>query len=129
MDLAGSSAIVTGGASGLGEATPRRLAGGHPRGVGGAPPRRLAAEDLRVVIVDVNDELGKRVADELGAVYVHADITSEGEVIDAVETACALAPLRALVSCAGGGGIGGRTIRPGGAFTSPPAPRPGQEEL
>jgi NAD(P)-dependent dehydrogenase (short-subunit alcohol dehydrogenase family) len=49
MDLAGASAIVTGGASGLGEATARRLAG----------------EGLRVVIIDVNDELGKQVAGEL----------------------------------------------------------------
>jgi NAD(P)-dependent dehydrogenase (short-subunit alcohol dehydrogenase family) len=102
MDLAGSSAIVTGGASGLGEATARRLAG----------------EGLRVVIIDVNDEPGKQVADELGAVYVHADITSEAEVIDAVQAACALAPLRALVSCAGGGGIGGRTIGRDGAYAS-----------
>src|ERR1700744_473978 len=102
MDLAGSSAIVTGGASGLGE----------------APPRRLAAEGLRVVIVDVNDELGKQVAADLGAVYVHADIRDEAEVIDAVDAAVALAPLRALVSCAGGGGIGGGTGGPAGPFPS-----------
>ena len=102
MDLAGSSAIVTGGASGLGEAT----------------ARRLAADGLRVVIVDVNDELGKQVAADLGAGYVHADITSEAEVIGAVDAAVALAPLRALVSCAGGGGIGGRTVGRDGTYAS-----------
>ena len=102
MDLAESSALVTGGASGLGEAT----------------ARRLAAEGLKIVIADVNDELGKRVAGELAGVYVHADITSEAEVIGAVEAARAMAPLRALVSCAGGGGIGSRTVGRDGTYAS-----------
>ncbi|HEX4223481.1 MAG TPA: SDR family NAD(P)-dependent oxidoreductase [Pseudonocardiaceae bacterium] len=102
MELRGSSAIVTGGASGLGEAT----------------VRRLHADGLRVVILDVNDERGKQLATELGVEYARADITSETEVIAAVDAAVALAPLRAVVSCAGGGGLGGRTIGRDGSYAS-----------
>ena len=102
MELSGSSAVVTGGASGLGEAT----------------VRRLHAEGMHVVVLDVNDERGKQLATEIGVEYVHTDITSEAEIIAAVEAAAALAPLRAVVSCAGGGGLGGRTIGRDGAYAS-----------
>jgi len=87
MQIQGASAVVTGGASGLGEATVRRLhaAGAH------------------VVILDRDEERGARLAKELGtsALFAKTDVTSESEVQAAVEQAQALAPLRIAVSCAG----------------------------
>ncbi|WP_202511803.1 SDR family NAD(P)-dependent oxidoreductase [Streptomyces sp. SID3343] len=87
LDLTGASAIVTGGASGLGEATARRLAAGG----------------TAVVIADKNQERGKAVADEIGGIFVATDVTDEEQVQAAVDAAVAAAPLRALVSCAGTG--------------------------
>jgi NAD(P)-dependent dehydrogenase (short-subunit alcohol dehydrogenase family) len=83
MDIAGSSAIVTGGASGLGAATARRLAGAGSH----------------VVIVDIQD--GDDLARELDGAFVQADVTIEPEVNVAVEAAAEMGPLRALVNCAG----------------------------
>ncbi len=83
MRLAGSSALVTGGASGLGAAT----------------VRKLGTEDVRVVVVDVAD--GSEVAREVGGVYVRADVTDPDQVAEAVAVAEQLGPVRALVNCAG----------------------------
>lgn len=85
MELSGVSTIVTGGASGLGAAT----------------ARRLAADGARVVIVDLQDAKGEALAAELGGAYVHADVTDGDEVQAAVATAAEMGPLRALVNCAG----------------------------
>ena len=85
MDIAGASAIVTGGASGLGAAT----------------ARKLAAAGMKVVLVDLQDELGDAVAAEIEGAYVHADVTNSDEVQAAVDAAMEMAPLRALVNCAG----------------------------
>jgi NAD(P)-dependent dehydrogenase (short-subunit alcohol dehydrogenase family) len=85
MIIAGASAIVTGGASGLGAAT----------------ARRLAANGMKVVLVDVQDELGDAVAAEIDGAYVHADVTNSDEVQAAVDAAVEMAPLRVLVNCAG----------------------------
>ena len=83
MDLTGSSAIVTGGASGLGAAT----------------ARRLASAGARVVIVDVQAADG--LASELGGVFVAADVTKSDQIEAAVAAAADLGPVRALVNCAG----------------------------
>jgi NAD(P)-dependent dehydrogenase (short-subunit alcohol dehydrogenase family) len=85
MDINGAAAIVTGGASGLGAATARalRAAGAH------------------VVALDIQDEPGDALASELGAAYVHADVTNPDEVQVAVDTAVEMGPLRVLVNCAG----------------------------
>lgn len=83
MEIAGSSAIITGGASGLGAAT----------------ARRLAEAGAHVVLVDVQD--GSELAAELGGASVQADVTIEPEVSVAVETAAEMGPLRVLVNCAG----------------------------
>lgn len=85
MQLEGHSAIVTGGASGLGAATARQLA------------RRGA----RVVLADVQDDAGRTLAAEIGGQFVHCDVTSEPDVLAAVNAAQTLAPLRVAVSCAG----------------------------
>ncbi|MDQ6915645.1 MAG: SDR family NAD(P)-dependent oxidoreductase [Actinomycetota bacterium] len=91
MRIEGSAALVTGGASGLGEATVRRL---HE---GGAT----------VTIADVNEERGRALAEELGddAGFVKADVTDEDEVRAAVEAAAGTAEdgLRISVACAGVG--------------------------
>ncbi len=90
MQIDGSSALVAGGASGLGEATVRAL---HERGA-------------LVTIADVNDERGHALAAELGerAAYEHADVRSADEVQAAV-AAAAQAPggLRISIHCAGVG--------------------------
>ncbi len=85
MEIAGASALITGGASGLGAAT----------------GRRLAAAGMRVVVVDINDELGEQTAAEIDGAYVHADVTAEDDLQAAVAAAKEMAPLRALVNCAG----------------------------
>ncbi|MPY94403.1 MAG: SDR family NAD(P)-dependent oxidoreductase [Acidimicrobiia bacterium] len=85
MQIEGVSAIVTGGASGLGEAT----------------SRLFAAEGARVVIVDLQDERGSAVASEVGGVYVRADVTDPDQFSDAVRAASDMGPLRVLVNCAG----------------------------
>jgi len=85
MDLTGAVALVTGGASGLGAAT----------------VRRLAAAGARVVIADLQDERGETLAAEVGGGYSHTDVTKEAEVQAAVDIAMEAGPLRALVNCAG----------------------------
>lgn len=85
MDISGAAAIVTGGASGLGAAT----------------VRRLAAAGASVAIIDLNDELGEAMAAEVGGAYVHADVTNPEQVQVAVDAAAEMGPLRVLVNCAG----------------------------
>lgn len=85
MDIAGASALVTGGASGLGLAT----------------ARRLAAAGAHVVIVDLPSSPGAERAAELGGTFAAADVTDPQQVADAVATAAATAPLRVVVNCAG----------------------------
>ncbi|GAA0390657.1 SDR family oxidoreductase [Microbispora corallina] len=86
MDLNGAAAIISGGASGLGEATARELA-------------RIGAT---VVIADLNAERGKALADELGGVFAQTDVSDEGSVQAAVDAAVATSrPLRAVINSAG----------------------------
>ncbi|HEY0985853.1 MAG TPA: SDR family NAD(P)-dependent oxidoreductase, partial [Kofleriaceae bacterium] len=87
MKLNGSVALVTGGASGLGAATARRLA------AGGA----------RVLIVDRDETRGQALAGELGAAFARADVTDPAQVEAAVVAAGQLGTLRIAVSCAGVG--------------------------
>ena len=87
MEIEGSSAIVVGGASGLGEATVRRL---HERGA-------------LVTIADVNAEKGAALASELGLEFAPCDVREETQVQAAVEAAGAAGPLRIAICCAGTG--------------------------
>ncbi|ATY86136.1 3-hydroxyacyl-CoA dehydrogenase [Kyrpidia spormannii] len=86
MDVKGYSAIVTGGASGLGEATARKL---HELGA-------------KVVIADVSDR-GQEVAESLGegARFVRTDVTDPESVRATVAAAKELGPLGVAVNCAG----------------------------
>ena len=93
MNLEGSSSVVTGGASGIGEAS----------------ARQLASAGSRVVIADLNDDRGQAVATELDGLFVHCDVTSTDDADTAVVAASEMGPLRALVNSAGLGHPG-RTI-------------------
>jgi len=83
--LQDTTALVTGGASGIGAAT----------------ARRLAQEGATVVILDLNEGQGEQLASELDGRFVRADITDDGDVGAAVAAASALAPLRTCIHCAG----------------------------
>lgn len=87
MQLRDSVFVVTGGASGLGEATARMLA------------ERGAA----VVVADVNDARGGALARELGGQvrFVHVDVTDEEAVQDALDVASTLGQLRGAINAAG----------------------------
>jgi NAD(P)-dependent dehydrogenase (short-subunit alcohol dehydrogenase family) len=95
MHLDGSSAIVVGGAGGLGEAT----------------VRRLVAAGSKVLIADLADEHGQALADELGdaAYFQHTDVLDDQSVGDAVAAAAELGPLRISVDTHGGP-AGGKTV-------------------
>jgi len=86
MELHGASAIISGGASGLGEAT----------------ARMLAAAGATVVIADLNEERGKQVADDIDGQFARTNVADEASVQAAVDTAVTTgSPLRVAVSCAG----------------------------
>ena len=85
MDLKGASAVITGGTSGIGEAS----------------ARNLASLGALCVIVDLQDEKGQEVASELGGLYVKADVADEEQVQAAMNAAMEMGPLRALVNGAG----------------------------
>jgi NAD(P)-dependent dehydrogenase (short-subunit alcohol dehydrogenase family) len=85
VDIAGSVALVTGGASGLGLATATAL-------------RAAGAE---VVIVDLESSAGVERAAELGASFVPADVADPAQMQAAVERAVELGPVRIVVCCAG----------------------------
>ena len=86
MELNAVTAIVSGGASGLGEAT----------------ARELAAAGAHVVVADLAEDRGKAVAAEIGGQFARTDVSDEASVQAAVETAAASDhPLRVAVSCAG----------------------------
>jgi NAD(P)-dependent dehydrogenase (short-subunit alcohol dehydrogenase family) len=88
MDIAGSGALVVGGASGLGEATARRL---HQQGA-------------VVTIADVNAEKGEALAAELEVAFAACDVREEEQVQSAVDGAArAKGGLRICVCCAGTG--------------------------
>jgi NAD(P)-dependent dehydrogenase (short-subunit alcohol dehydrogenase family) len=101
MELTNTSAVVTGGASGLGEAT----------------ARALAARGVAVVVADLNDERGSEVAAQISGAYAHCDVTDTAQVIAALEAAKALAPLWSTVNCAGIGWAT-RTIGKDGEYAS-----------
>jgi NAD(P)-dependent dehydrogenase (short-subunit alcohol dehydrogenase family) len=96
MQLTGTSAIVTGGASGLGAAT----------------AAELAAAGASVVAVDLARSI-ESALDVDGVVYVEADVTDEAQVRNAVAAAGEHGPLRVAVSCAGIG-TAGRVLGKGG---------------
>ena len=87
MKIQDSHALITGGGSGLGLAT----------------AKRLLAKGARVFLLDLPSSRGAEVAEELGdrARFLPADVTSEDQVAHAVQMAAADGPLRIAVNCAG----------------------------
>jgi NAD(P)-dependent dehydrogenase (short-subunit alcohol dehydrogenase family) len=86
MDIMGVAAIVTGGASGL----------------GGATAARLASAGAKVMIFDLNADLGEAHAQAIGGNFIRLDVTDEVAVDTALEQAEALnGKARILVNCAG----------------------------
>ena len=86
MDIKGVAAIITGGASGLGNAT----------------AKMLAANGAKVTIFDLNEEVGKAKAEEIGGLFCNVNVADEASVtagLDAAEAMHGVA--RILVNCAG----------------------------
>ena len=82
MELEGAAVLVTGGASGIGEAS----------------ARRLSLLGARPVICDLNEEKGKAVAADLNGEFVKTDVADPDQAQAAVDAALGLGPLRALVN-------------------------------
>jgi NAD(P)-dependent dehydrogenase (short-subunit alcohol dehydrogenase family) len=85
MQIASNVFIITGGASGLGAATARMITDN-----GG-----------KVVLADVQEAAGEKLANELNGRFVKCDVTSEADAKAAVDAATAMGTLRGLVNCAG----------------------------
>ena len=101
MDINGASAIVTGGAS----------------GIGAACARQLAAKGAKVVVADLNAEKGEALANEIGGSFAPVDVTQTEQIQAAVEHALELGPLWAVVNSAGIGWAQ-RTVGKDGEFSS-----------
>ncbi len=101
MDITGASAIVTGGAS----------------GIGAACARQLAAKGAKVVVADLNEEQGAKVAEEIGGAFMKVDVTDTEQVKAAVDKAEELGPVRVLVNSAGIGWAQ-RTVGKDGSYDS-----------
>ncbi len=85
MEIQGASAVVTGGAS----------------GIGAAVCRGLAARGARVVVADLQEEAGQALAEEIGGQFARVDVTVTEQLVQAVELAQELGELRVLVNSAG----------------------------
>src|SRR6202163_1052948 len=90
MDLNGTSAVITGGPSGLGEGT----------------ARKLTALGVRCTIFHPNEEGAKKVAADLSANYIGGDVTNPEDYQRAVDQAADGGNLRIAVNCAGTGWVG-----------------------
>ena len=101
MDISGASAIVTGGAS----------------GIGAASARLLAERGAKVVVADLQEDKGKELADEIGGAFAKVDVTNTDDIINAVEMAKSMGPVRVLVNSAGIGWAQ-RTVGKDGQFES-----------
>ena len=101
MDINGQSAIVAGGASGLGEAS----------------VRLLLQKGAKVAVLDRNAERGTALAEELGVVFAEVDITCDDSVLAGLQAARdANGPSRILINTAAIGGLPIRTVGKDGPY-------------
>ena len=101
MDINGASAIVTGGASGIGAAT----------------ARLLATKGAKLVIADLQADKGEALAKEIGGAFCKVDVTKTEDIMNAIEMAKDMGPLRVLVNSAGIGWAQ-RTVGKDGSYDS-----------
>jgi NAD(P)-dependent dehydrogenase (short-subunit alcohol dehydrogenase family) len=101
MDINGASAIVTGGAS----------------GIGAAVARLLSERGAKVVIADLQEDKGNELAKEIGGAFAKVDVTNTDDIINAVEMAKSMGPVRVLVNSAGIGWAQ-RTVGKDGSYES-----------
>lgn len=101
MELTGSTALVTGAAS----------------GIGAAVARRLASRGATVLVADLQIEKGEALAGEIAGQFALVDVTKTDQITAAVEAAAAIGPLRAVVNSAGVGGAQ-RTVGRDGTLES-----------
>ncbi|MFM7336969.1 MAG: SDR family NAD(P)-dependent oxidoreductase [Actinomycetota bacterium] len=101
MDIKGVSAIVTGGAS----------------GIGAAVSRMLASRGAKVVVADLQEDKGTALAKEIGGAFCKVDVTNTQDIINATEMAKSMGPVRVLVNSAGIGWAQ-RTVGKGGSYES-----------
>ena len=101
MDISGASAIVTGGAS----------------GIGAASARLLAKRGAKVVVADLQADKGEALAKEIGGAFCKVDVTNTDDIINAVEMAKSMGPVRVLVNSAGIGWAQ-RTVGKDGSYDS-----------
>jgi NAD(P)-dependent dehydrogenase (short-subunit alcohol dehydrogenase family) len=101
MDITDASAIVTGGAS----------------GIGAAAARLLAAKGAKVVVADLQQDKGTALADEIGGAFCKVDVTNTDDIVNAVEMAKSMGPVRVLVNSAGIGWAQ-RTVGKDGSYES-----------
>jgi NAD(P)-dependent dehydrogenase (short-subunit alcohol dehydrogenase family) len=101
MDINGAVAIVTGGAS----------------GIGAASARRLAAKGAKVVVADLQEDKGNELAKEIGGAFAKVNVTSTDDIIEATEMAKSMGPVRVLVNSAGIGWAQ-RTVGKDGSYDS-----------
>jgi NAD(P)-dependent dehydrogenase (short-subunit alcohol dehydrogenase family) len=101
MDITGASAIVTGGAS----------------GIGAASARLLAERGAKVVVADLQEERGQELATAIGGAFAKVDVTNTDDIVNAVEMAKSMGPVRVLVNSAGIGWAQ-RTVGKDGSYES-----------
>jgi NAD(P)-dependent dehydrogenase (short-subunit alcohol dehydrogenase family) len=101
MELKNSSAIVTGGAS----------------GIGASAARLLAKKGAKVVVADLQADKGEAFAKEIGGAFCKVDVTNTQDIINATEMAKSMGPIRALVNSAGIGWAQ-RTVGKDGSYDS-----------
>jgi NAD(P)-dependent dehydrogenase (short-subunit alcohol dehydrogenase family) len=103
MDITGAVAVVTGGAS----------------GIGAVSARRLATKGAKVLIADLDRqaEKGRALADEIGGAFAQVDVTKTEDIVNAAEMAKSMGPVRVLVNSAGIGWAQ-RTVGKDGSYDS-----------
>lgn len=90
---------------------------GGASGIGAASARLLAKRGAKVVVADLQEDKGQELAKEIGGAFCKVDVTKTEDIINAVEMAKSMGPLRVLVNSAGIGWAQ-RTVGKDGSYDS-----------